>query len=169
MASIVSGVFGAVGANYQGQAQAKAYEANARLAEDEARQAEQRAVYEEALHRQRMAKLESSQRAGYAKAGVALEGSPLEAIIASATEGERDAAVIRYQGELDAWRSRSEASLNRGYAKASRTAGYIGAATSIAGGAAQHFMTPKNQSEQSYVLGSDMDPARRLRILKGDV
>lgn len=62
------------------------------------KQAEQVAKFEENAQRDRARRLMAAQRVGYAKAGVTLQGSPLDVIEDTAASAELDALAIRYGG-----------------------------------------------------------------------
>lgn len=85
----------------------------------------------------------STQRAGFAKAGVRLfEGSPLEVQADAATQFEMDLSAsryneavaleeIRFESETGVARTTSQAEAFRLKSKAQRTSGYMGAGSSI--------------------------------------
>src|SRR3990167_970929 len=91
-----------VGAGYSAYSQYKQAGAEQDAAEDAADfnarvLAEQAAIEED--RKRRIAKRElASQRTAYAKAGVRLEGSPLEVLVANAAELEREIFNLRVEG-----------------------------------------------------------------------
>jgi hypothetical protein len=119
----------------QGQQASSAAKYNAQVASVQAQQARDAAAYEEARHRERLARALGAQRAGYAHAGVAAEGTPLLAAADSAAQGELDALAIRYSGDAAAARANSEAALQRLYARNYATSGYMNAGGSLLTGA----------------------------------
>jgi hypothetical protein len=137
IAMIASAAMGAYSAISQGQAQKKASDYNAKVAENQAAWSEYNARVEADQIRQqaeiyeynavlseqqaerdaeaaekRKEKLQSAQAARYGKAGLMMEGTPLEVMSISAMEADRDIESILYQGNLEAWnwRTRGEAS-----------------------------------------------------------
>jgi hypothetical protein len=137
IAAIASAAMGAYSAVQQGQAQKKAAdynrqvaenqaawsEYNARVEADQIRQqaeiyeynavlSEQQAERDAEAAEERKQKLLSAQAARYGKAGLMLEGTPLEVMSISAMEADKDIESILYEGSLEAWnwRTRGEAS-----------------------------------------------------------
>jgi len=84
-------------------------EYNASVREEDAAAAETQAQEEADLHRDRVRRLMATQRAGYAKAGVTRQGSPLAVLSDTLSEGEKDAMAILAQGMTTASRYRSDA------------------------------------------------------------
>ena len=131
-------------AEAQGKSQQAWHEYNAQLAEREAIETRESAAYEESKHRKAGERLKAKQRAGYAKAGVTFEGSPLEVMEETASELEMDALMIRRSGQVGAQRLTAEAQLSRFAGrstllrgKAKRRASYYGMASTGLTGAAQ--------------------------------
>ena len=110
-AILVSAIVGAAGSAYGAYQSNQTGKYNQRVAEADAEAAGQKAAYDADLHRSRVRKLLSSQRALYGKSGVDLAGSPLLAIEDTAGQGELDALAIRYGGSVDAARSKSQGQL----------------------------------------------------------
>jgi hypothetical protein len=101
-----------------GAAQKEAYDYNAEIVQ-------QKAAYDEAQARDRLRKLMSTQRALYAKAGVDLtSGSPLLVLAQTAAEGEEEALNIRRTGY-------NEAQLQKYYGSQAKTAGTLGAGSTL--------------------------------------
>lgn len=121
----------------QGNAQSNMAKYNAAVSEREARQAKEAAKFEESRNRQAAESLLSSQRAAYAKGGVTSEGSPLLVQAETAEEAEIDALALRYSGSVAEARAKSQAALDRMQGKAAKTAGYLGAGTSLLKGASK--------------------------------
>jgi len=115
----------------QGRSQQKWSEYNAAIAERDAEFARQSAEYEAGLIRREKEKTLARQRALYSKAGVTLEGSPLELMAETAGEYEMDALMIERGGKLESQRYRSEAQLSRMKGSAARRAGYYGAGSTL--------------------------------------
>ena len=115
----------------QGQAGKKQASANAAIAEADADAAKKKAAYDEQMHRERVKRILSSQRAAIGKAGISLEGSPLLAIEETERQGELDALAIRRGGDVQAARFRSEAVLSRMKGRAAAKEGTWGAGTTL--------------------------------------
>lgn len=148
--AIGSTVLGAAGAIQQGNAAAAAgrfnaqvSEMNATLSERRARDALDRGEREEQRKRQEVAALKGRQIAASGANGVDLSfGSPLDMIVDTAVLGELDALTIRkntaneaYDHRVQAVNGRAEATLSRMNADNAQTAGYLGAAGTLLGGA----------------------------------
>jgi hypothetical protein len=140
------GVIGAAGSLMQGQAarsaanaQASANEQNAKLADEQARDAVRRGAYDELKLRRQTSILQGQQRAMAAASGIEVDtGSPLAIQEASRKEGDQDAAVIRYNAAREAWGYGVQATNYRNAAAAAgaegknaMTAGLIGAGTGL--------------------------------------
>ncbi len=110
VASVAGTTLSAVSAYRSGQAQKEAYKYSSEIARRKGQQEEQ-------IHRDKLRKLMSSQRALYAKAGVDLSsGSPLLLLTETAEEGERDAIRIRHG-------AKEESNLGKYYGRQARRAG----------------------------------------------
>jgi hypothetical protein len=155
------GAVGAVGSLMQGQAaksaanaQAAANETNARLADEQARDAVRRGAYDELKFRRQMSILQGEQRSALAASGVEVDtGSPLALQEASRKEGDQDAAVIRFNAEREAWGHSVQAVNYRNAASAARasghnamTAGVIGAGTGLLNVAGEYSTYMKGKS-----------------------
>ena len=119
----------------QGESQKKWSEYNAAVAERDAVAAQQSAEYDASQKRKETAKLIGRQRALYGKAGVTFEGSPLELMEETASQGELDALMIEREGKLKAGNYQSEAALSRMKGSSAQKAGYYGAGSSLLTGA----------------------------------
>lgn len=132
----VSAVAGAGGALYAGEQQRKASSYNAAVADQNARAAEDKAAYDEQMHRERIRKILSSQRAEYGQSGVSMDsGSPLLTMEDTAGQGELDALAIRYGGDIQAAQQRSSATLSKMQGKSAQTSSYFQAGSSLLTGA----------------------------------
>lgn len=149
-----STLFGMAGTIQQGQAAAKAQEYNAKvqdinavMAERRAKDALERGKDEEQRKRQEVAQIQGRQRAAMAANGLDLSfGSPLDTLVDTATFGEIDALTIRrnaaneaYDYRVDAMNRRSDASLARANAKATRTGSYLQAGGQLLTGAGKAY------------------------------
>jgi len=119
-------VVSAAGAIQSSQAQAAAIEYRGEMTRRQAEYAEER-------QRERTKSLLSSQRTGYAKAGVSIEGTPLEVMTQTAEDAELDALAIRYGGQTAQQSARFEAG-------SVRTAGKYRAVSNLLTGAGQTGM-----------------------------
>ena len=88
------------GSYQEGQSAKEASDYNARIerqnAEMSASMVEQSGALDASRQRRDVSKLIGTQKAGYAGAGVELSGSPLDAMINTAAEGEYDAQIMEY-------------------------------------------------------------------------
>lgn len=145
IAAYVSAAAAAVGAgvsaysSYQaGQEQKKVSEANARMAEYQAKQAKEAAGVKAAQYKREAERRMSAIRAGYAASGVTTtEGTPLLVLMESAQEVAKDELRIRRGGEQTAWGLLREANIQRMGGKSAASRGYLGAGASLLGGAAR--------------------------------
>lgn len=164
---VASTAVSAVGSIMAGNAQAASAEYNARIAGQNAIYAEQRAKdalergqIEEERVRKEGTLVRKGQEARYGAANIDVGfGSPLDAIISSATQAELDALTIRSNAareaedyEKEAWNYRSGATLARMEGKAAKKAGVIGAFGSVLSGGAEIY---KYRTTQKYGTGSN--------------
>lgn len=117
----------------QGKQANKIAQYNAAVGEQEAVASEEKAAFDEAMHRDRVKKSISTLRARIGKSGVT-SPAQAEAIEASIEAGELDALAIRHSGAIEAARARSGAKLERIRGKSAKRAGRIGAVTSLLSG-----------------------------------
>lgn len=144
-----SAVIGGVGAIYSGQASAAASKynqqvaaMNATLSERRAKDALARGVAAEQQKRLEVAQLKGRQLAAAAANGVDVSfGSPLDAMVDTATLGELDALTIRrnaareaYDYQVQAVNGRADAVLSGMNASAATTGSYLNAAGTVLGG-----------------------------------
>ena len=97
--SAIGTALSAVGQYRAGQAQKKATEYNAQVAERQATAATQKAAYEEEMRREKGRKLSASQRAAAGATGITME-SFSDVFAQTALDTELDALAIRYGGIL---------------------------------------------------------------------
>jgi hypothetical protein len=88
--------------------QAEAARRNQQTAEENARATEQAGAWEVEKARIKALRLKGSQEAGYGKAGVLLEGSPLEVMAETAELEELDILATTYNYDVQARRYRSQ-------------------------------------------------------------
>ena len=136
----------ALGQIQQGQAaaaEAKSQQAmaeyNAKIQEQEAKMAEQKAGFESRRHAKAAQRQAGSLLALTGASGVVPGvGAPLEIERVQEIESDLERQLITYEGQVSASRSRSQAALDRMQgkvygqrAKSARTAGYIGAGSTL--------------------------------------
>lgn len=97
----------------QGMAAEAAGEYNAAVLEEEARQEQVRLHFLKERLRREKGKMMGAQRAGYAKAGVKLEGTPLEVLADTAAQYEKDIAIEDYNTRVTMARKRAGAQAQR--------------------------------------------------------
>ena len=122
-----------------GEQEEKISKYNAAVMESEAVAVEKKTEFDEALHRERVRKAMSTQRARLGKAGIEVSGSAQRALEESAIAGELDALAIRHGGEVEAARARSGAKLERARGKSAKRAGRLRAGTSLLTGGFKAF------------------------------
>ena len=147
MAMLASAVVSSAGTVAGGQAEKNMADYNARVAEQGAQAATDRAAYDETAHRAEIRRILSKQRAAYGRSGVDVSGSPLLVLEDTAMEGELDAMAIRYGGEVEAARKKSEASLLRQQGRNIRTASYFQAGSTLLTGAGRVYENRLKQAK----------------------
>lgn len=131
---IVGGAIGAIGAIQSANATSAAAEYNAKVAKRN-----RAAALDQTEAAMRDKRLENSRqmgaiRAAYGSSGLQLDGSPLDVLEDTAVEQAYDVSKIKYKGRMQAAGYSEQAALFKLEAKSAKTAGYIGAASSIIGG-----------------------------------
>lgn len=130
--SMVSAIGGAMAAKDAGEAQKAAADYNAKVLEAQAQSEREAAAFEETQQREQAAKMRARQRVAYLASGVDLsEGTPLEVLGQQAGEMEMDALTIRYNGEIKAKQSESQAAIYRMQGAQAKKAGYTNAGSSL--------------------------------------
>lgn len=133
---VAGGGISAAGQYQSAKSEEAAYKMNAATNEADAVSARYAADYEEKLSRRRLKALIGEQETLYGKAGVDLQsGSPLLVMAQTAFEGEEEAQMIRYAGDVAVAKKKNEASMNRFYAKSAVKAGKMAAWSAVLGGA----------------------------------
>ena len=165
MLMIGSTVMGGVGAIQQGNAaaasasyNAKVADMNAKLSERQARDAVERGAIEEQQQRIKTSAILGQQKAAMAANGVDLKfGSPLDALVDTATMGELDALTIRantYREERDirqqGLNAQGQAGMYRAEAKGAKTAGFMNAFGTVLGGASNAYTNYQKTKIGSY-------------------
>ncbi|MBQ9526721.1 MAG: hypothetical protein IJR68_03845 [Fretibacterium sp.] len=158
-----------VAANRAAKAQAAAAEQNAAIAEAQGHDAIERGGTEELRLRRQLAQQRGNARAQAAASGIdADSGSLLDVRNASISEGERDAAAIRYNAARERWGYQVQAQNYRNKALQARAAGrnalfgsLIGAGTQLGTaawdqwGGTSPLVKKKQKQKQKTVGGSD--------------
>lgn len=122
-------------AAYSGYQQSQQAAYAGKVAESQAEAAENKAKYEENIHRERVRKLLSTQRALLGGSNIDMSvGTPLLVAEDTVGQGELDALAIRYGGDVEAARARSEGRLAKMQGKAAATASYMKAGSSLLSG-----------------------------------
>jgi len=130
--SAVSAIVGAMSAMDAAEAQKQAADYNADVMDAQAQSERDAASFEENRQREEASKLRARQRVAYASSGVDLsEGTPLEVLGQQAGEMEMDAMAIRYNGELKAKQSESQAAIYRMQGAQAKKAGLANAGSSL--------------------------------------
>ena len=127
----------AYGQIQQGKSQAAQAEYNAKLAKRNAKAAKENAVYEARQKRRGTARLIGKQRALYAKAGVTMEGSPLDVLQETAAQGEMDALMIERGYAQQETAYKSQAKLAKMRARNYKQQGYLAAGSTLLTGGGQ--------------------------------
>lgn len=139
-------------------------EYNAQVAEQEAKAIERRTGFEGRRAAEAAERRQSKLRAALGTAGVILTaGAPLKIQAEEAKESELEQLLISYEGDVAASRARSQAVLDRAQADifgqragAARTAGFIGAGSTLLTGFGQLGSTFRTRSGiRSTIRGVD--------------
>ena len=132
--NLAGGLISGLGAYQQGQHREAMYDFNARQNFMDAKIATQNADARARALRKHGHKLTGAQKTRYSKAGVRLEGTPLEVMAKTIENVELDAIATRQQGRFEAAQHRAQGKFNKEMADASAKAGTIGAIGGILGG-----------------------------------
>lgn len=132
---IASSGLQAVGNIQQANAESSAAQFNAQVADQNENLALSQAKERQDRLRRSFAREQGALRAGFGKAGVSLEGSPLEVLENSAREAALEIETAGFEGLLQARGFRNESTLERSRAKNAKTRGVIGAGTALLSGA----------------------------------
>ena len=133
--SALSSVLSAGGSLYEGQEAKDAAEYNAKVLEQDAIAAENKADYDEDAYRKQVKSFLSEQKAIIGASGVDLSGSTLLATLDTIEQGELDALAIRAEGEEAVRGFMSAAELSREAGKTAETSSYFKAGSSLLTGA----------------------------------
>jgi hypothetical protein len=136
---VAAAAVSAVGAISSAQATSAAAKTNARIADRNALISRQSAAAEEEKQRRLSRRQAGANRAAIGASGITMDGSALDVMEDNAMDAEMDALTIRYNGEIGAMNSESDASLERMRAGAARTAGMFGAGSALLQGGAKAY------------------------------
>lgn len=115
-----SQILGGLAAYGEGSSQAAALNANAKVAEQQAKNAA-------AQEREKYRRLASSQRAAYGASGLDVNyGSPLDVLADTYAEGEVSAMNLLYSGKLEAWNARQKAAAAKSGGRSGLLGGILG-------------------------------------------
>ena len=129
--SVLSTAASALGSVRQGQAARQAGDYNAAIQRNQAIAAQQKAEFDADRERQRAASQRAAARAGFAKGGVAIEGTPLLVLSQDAEQAELDAQAIIYGGDVSAAGFRSQAELTGMEGRAAEQASFSEAGSTL--------------------------------------
>lgn len=136
IAYVASAVIAAGSTAYSAYASAEAADEQAELQDKQARMEEEAAASEADAIREKSKRLKANQTAALAAAGVKLDDSTTSGAILQETDrlSEQDALAVLKEGSNRAALLRGEADITRGKATATRVAGGLNTAATIAGG-----------------------------------
>jgi len=125
--------------------QTRAYRQQAKIFEENAAYAEANTRLELEQFNRQAEQFQSSQRAGYAKAGVELSsGSPLEVLADTAGQLELDRQIIRYRGDVEKAGWLNQARMTRHNAKTALISGILGMGGSLISSSANLALSGKS-------------------------
>jgi type IV secretory pathway VirJ component len=136
VAGLLASVAGTV---YSASQEQKMADYNADVAAQNAQMAEDKAAYDAKMHNREVRRVLANQRSLYGKSGLSEEGSPLLVMEDSLKQGAMDALAIRYGGDVEASKQRSQANLFRMQGKNIMTSGAINAGTTLLSGASKLY------------------------------
>lgn len=128
---LASGAASALGSVVAGEAANQASQYNAQVAEQNAERVRTEAAAKAERSVRQSRQVLGTQRAAVAQSGFGFTGSMSDLITTSETNADLDALTIAYEGEAAARGYQNQAQLDRMQGKNAKTAGYIGAATSL--------------------------------------
>jgi len=133
----ISAAASAASAIAQGEAEARAAEFNASIAEQQAAREQEIAARDAAEFGRNADRVMSSQRALFAGSGLEVTGSALGVVTDTAGEAAFEELNILAGGDARAAGLRLQAKLSKQRGKNARTAGFLNAGTSVLGAASQ--------------------------------
>lgn len=124
----------AAGAIASGQQQAALAEAQAKAYEQQAAAEQLAAGYEATREFERQQKIQAQGRAAIASSGVGFAGSPTEALVGNAGQGQLDIQAIQWGSQIRQNNLGTQAGISRMQGSAAKQAGFINAASGLIGG-----------------------------------
>jgi hypothetical protein len=115
------------------------FDAQAQVADQNAQISLAMAQLEEDKLNRQLYKIIGSQRAGYAAAGVTMEGTPTDVAVDTVTQGEIDRLSIRYGGAVNAYNSEVQGKMARADARMADSAGDSAVLGTILGGGTSYL------------------------------
>ena len=110
---------------------------NASVSEGYAAAARDQAAFDEARAREQAQRALGARRAGYANAGVTLEGTPIDVLGDAASDAEMDALSLRRRGDLEAWGRLADAGGQRTRGRAAMQSSFMDSGSTLLGGASR--------------------------------
>ena len=130
------GILQGLGAYQQGQFQGALSDFNSRQLSLDAQIAQQNADAKAKALMQGGARLMSKQKVGYSKAGLRLEGTPLEVLANSYENVQLDAISTQQAGRFESAQLKAQSKFQASMADSQRTAGKIGLVSGLLSGGA---------------------------------
>lgn len=137
--TVGSTLLGTFGALQQGQAASNAAKYNAEIQRQQAAQEEANAAARATEQGTRTRQKVAATRAAAVQSGLELDGSVADILDVVETQGALEGLTSLYDGTLKARGLRASAALNDSNARASRTAGFLSAGTSLLSGASKLY------------------------------
>jgi hypothetical protein len=128
---IAGAALGGFGSIFSGIQQAQANTFNAKVARQQADQAEAEAAADAEQTRQDNQRKLGAAEAAFGASGVDLQGSPLDVLSDLATQGELSRRLILYKGKNQANQFLTQAAIDRSQAGAALAGGILGAGTTV--------------------------------------
>jgi len=153
VASIAAPIMTGIGQMQQGQSGGKAEEFNAAVSRANAQAIRQSADLDITRQKRAAKSMKSTQIARYGKAGVKLEGSPLEVLLDSASAAEFDMAITDYNAKVNMAQAEAGATQHEQAAKVYKRKGITEGMNTLlsASTGLQNMLAPKQN--YAYVSG----------------
>lgn len=171
-----SGIMSAMGAMQQAKQQAKMAEYNAQVSRQEAQAIQRKAEYDIYAQRKKAIALRSTQQALYSKAGVLLQGSPLDVINDSWANMEIDTMLTDYNAKVAMTQKEAEARLSEYEARQMRATGMFKAGTTLLttglnigmsyGGLGTQKIPSSTPTTPGYQAGYKLSPSEMSQVTK---
>lgn len=138
---VAASAVSAYGQMQSAKAQSAALNYNAKVAENNAIMARDKANYEAERQASRMRRIIASQRVAYSSNGIVLGDTAMDLMLDTTTQGEMDRLAILYGGDVESVNYQAQAASSRMQARATQIAGMYGAAGTLIGGSANALYT----------------------------